>query len=73
MSAIFIAGRHCSKEMREAYKRCEEFLDLEVKQQDPILMQKEQLMDMVSKTTPDRVQEILEQWVSAIPKSESSI
>lgn len=46
-------------EMKEAFKRCEEFLDLEVKEEDPLLKQKEQLRQEIDKATPERVQEIL--------------
>ena len=46
-------------EMREAFKRSEEFLDLEVKEEDPLLKQKEQLRIAVEKATPERVQEMI--------------
>lgn len=47
------------EEMREAYKRSEEFLDLEVTQQDPLLKQKEKLYEEIAKATPEQVQKIL--------------
>ncbi len=46
-------------EMRDAFKRSEEFLDLELKEEDPLLKQKEQLRNEIEKATPDKVQEIL--------------
>ncbi len=46
-------------EMREAFKRSEEFLDLEQKEEDPLLKQKEQIIDAVTKATPEKVQEML--------------
>jgi hypothetical protein len=47
------------KEMREAFKRSEELLDLEVREEDPLLKQKEKLKDMIDKVSPEKVQEIL--------------
>lgn len=46
-------------EMKEAFKRSEEFLDLELKDEDPVLKQKEQLRNELEKATPGQVQEIL--------------
>lgn len=46
-------------EMQEAFKRSEEFLDLELKEEDPLLKQKEQLRSEIEKATPEKVQEIL--------------
>jgi len=46
------------KEMREAFMRCTPYLDLEVKHEDPILKQKEELKKLVDNATPERVQEI---------------
>ncbi|TBR08517.1 MAG: site-specific integrase [Candidatus Nitrosotenuis sp.] len=46
-------------EMNDAFKRCEEFLDLELREEDPLLKQKEQLRNEIEKATPERVQEIL--------------
>ncbi len=46
-------------EMREAFKRCEEFLDLEVKEEDPLFKQKEELRTMIEKATPEQMQKIL--------------
>jgi len=46
-------------EMRESFKRSEEFLDLEMKNEDPILQQKEKIIDAVTRATPERVQEML--------------
>lgn len=45
--------------MREAFKRSEEFLDLEVREEDPILKQKEQIINAVSNAAPEKVQEML--------------
>ncbi len=46
-------------EMREAFKRSEEFLDLEVKEEDPLLIQREQVKVAIEKATPEKVQELL--------------
>lgn len=46
-------------EMREAFKRSEEFLDLEVKSEDPLLKQKDQLQNAIANATPEKVQEML--------------
>ena len=46
-------------EMREAFKRSEEFLDLELKEEDPLLKQKEDLHSMIEKATPEQMQKIL--------------
>ena len=47
------------EEMCNAFKRSEEFLDLESKEEDPLLKRKDQIVDAVSKATPDKVQEML--------------
>ncbi len=44
--------------MRESFTRCTSLLDLEVKHEDPILKQKEELKRVIEKSTPDKVQEI---------------
>lgn len=46
-------------EMRDAFKRCEEFLDLEVSEEDPLLKQRERVLDGIRNATPEKVQEIL--------------
>ena len=48
-----------SKEMREAFKRSEQFLDLELKEEDPLLKQKEEMHTMITKATPEEMQKIL--------------
>jgi hypothetical protein len=47
------------KEMSEAFKRCEEFLDLESQHEDPLQKQKEQLQNAIQNATPEKVQEML--------------
>lgn len=46
-------------EMRDAFKRSEEFLDLEVKSEDPLLKQKDHLYTIIEKAAPEKVQEML--------------
>ena len=46
-------------EMCEAFKRSETLLDLEVNEEDPLLKQKEQIINAVSKAAPEKVQEML--------------
>lgn len=46
-------------EMGEAFKRSEEFLDLEIKEEDPLLKRKEELHAVIEKATPEKVQEML--------------
>lgn len=58
------------KEMREAFQRCEEFLDLEVREEDPMLKQKDKLHQEIEKATPDKVQKILRLLESANPPSD---
>lgn len=53
-------------------KRKTVFLDLEQKEEDPLLKQKEQLHKAIEGAAPDRVQEMLRILTSAIPASESS-
>lgn len=48
------------KEMREAFKRSEESLDLEVKEIDPLLKQKEELHGMIEKATPEQMQKMFQ-------------
>ena len=47
------------KEMRDAFRRSEEFLDLEVKEIDPLLKQKEDLHGMIEKATPEQCKRYL--------------
>lgn len=58
------------KEMRDAFKRSHEFLDLELKEEDPLLKQKEELRIAIDSATPERVQEMFRILTSAIPASE---
>jgi hypothetical protein len=58
-------------EMSEAFKRSEAFLDLEVKGEDPLIKQREQLHTAIERAAPDEVQEILTMLGSAIPNSGS--
>ena len=53
-------------------KRKTVFLDLEQKEEDPLLKQKEELHKTIEGAAPDRVQEMLRILTSAIPASESS-
>ena len=46
-------------EMCESFKRSQEFLDLEVKEEDPLLKQKEQLKVTIDKATPEQMQRML--------------
>lgn len=43
------------KEMREAFKRSEEFLDLEAREEDPLLKQREQIQTAILKATPEQL------------------
>jgi hypothetical protein len=47
------------KEMKNAFKRSEEYLDLETKSEDPLIKQKEELHDGIEKAAPEKVQEML--------------
>lgn len=45
---------------REEHRgRCEEFLDLELKEEDPLLKQKELIQGALDKAAPEKVQEML--------------
>lgn len=48
------------KEMRAAFKRSEEFLDLEVREEDPLLKQKEQLQSAIATATPEQLGQMQE-------------
>lgn len=50
------------KEMREAFKRSEEFLDLEVTAEDPILKQKEMAQEIIQHATPEQLGKVLEMF-----------
>lgn len=52
-------------EMSEAFKRCEEFLDLETRREDPLLEKKEELRKMIERAAPERVQEMIRLLTSA--------
>ena len=54
-----------ANEMREAFKRCEEFLDLEIKEEDPLFKQKEEMRIMIENATPEQMQKILSAGRSA--------
>jgi hypothetical protein len=58
------------KEMRESFIRCEEFLDLEIKHEDPLLKQKEELHREIELAAPERVQEMIRILTPANPNSE---
>ncbi len=47
-------------EMYESFKQSEEFLDLEVKEEDPLLKHKEQIHTMIEGASPDGVQKMLQ-------------
>lgn len=46
--------------MRDAFKRSEKFLDLEINQEDPILRQKEQMKETIQNATPEDLGQVLE-------------
>lgn len=58
------------KEMQDAFSRCEEFLDLEIKEDDPEIKQKEQIRAAIENASSDKVQEILRILSSAKPMPE---
>ncbi|GEM_PF-4685980 len=59
--------------MREAYKRCEEFLDLEKREAKSIFeRQREELQKAVAKANPEQVQKVLAVLGSAMPSSEGN-
>ncbi len=45
--------------MRESFKQAEEFLDLEIKEEDPLFKQKEEMCTRIDKAIPDQIQKIL--------------
>lgn len=47
-------------EMREAFRRSEVFLDLELREEDPLLKQKEQVQKAVAMATPDQLGQMQE-------------
>jgi len=50
------------KEMRNAFKRSEELLDLELQKENPLLKQKEELQDTIQKATPEELGQVLEMF-----------
>ena len=50
------------REMRDAFKRSEEFLDLETSNEDPILEQKEAMQQTIRDATPEELGSILEMF-----------
>jgi hypothetical protein len=48
------------KEMKEAFKRSEEFLDLELREEDPLLKQREQIQMAISNATPEQLGQMQE-------------
>ena len=50
------------KEMREAFKRSEELLDLELIEEDPMLKQKEEMKDTIQQATPEELGKVLEMF-----------
>jgi len=47
-------------EMCEAFKRSEPLLDLELKEEDPLLRQKEELHVIIEKATPEQMQKMFQ-------------
>ena len=47
-------------EMREAFRRCEEFLDLEETDEDPVMKQREHVQTTVARATPEQLGKMLE-------------
>ncbi len=50
------------QEMREAFKRSEELLDLEAQDADPILEQKQDMHDIIHDATPEKLGLMLEMF-----------
>lgn len=50
------------KEMREAFTRSEELLDLELQKENPILKLKEEMQDTIQKATPEELGQMLEMF-----------
>lgn len=48
------------EEMRAAFKRCEEFLDLETREEDPTTKQREHIQMAIGKATPEQLGQMLE-------------
>ncbi|WP_179365099.1 site-specific integrase [Nitrosarchaeum sp. AC2] len=48
------------KEMRDAFSRSEELLDLELQKENPVLKQKEALKDTIQNATPEELGQVLE-------------
>lgn len=57
-------------EMSEAFKRCEEFLDLETRHEDPLQKMRDEARQMLDQAAPEKVQEIVRFLTSANPDSE---
>ncbi|MDE1766204.1 MAG: hypothetical protein KGI27_08030 [Thaumarchaeota archaeon] len=57
-------------EMSEAFKRCEEFLDLETRHEDPLQKKREEARQMIERAAPEKVQEMIRFLTSANPDSE---
>lgn len=49
-------------EMREAFKRSEVFLDLELREEDPLLKQKDQMQKAVAMATPEQLGQMQEMF-----------
>ena len=45
-------------EIRETFKRCEEFLDIEIKKEDPLMKQKKAAKITIDNATPEQIQRI---------------
>ncbi len=46
-------------EIHEAFKRSEEFLDLDAREEDSLLKQREQLHTAIQSAAPEKVQDVL--------------
>ncbi|MEW5840980.1 MAG: hypothetical protein AB1753_08250 [Thermoproteota archaeon] len=49
-------------EMREAFKRSEVFLDLELREEDPLLKQKDQMQKAIAMATPEQLGQMQEMF-----------
>ena len=57
------------QEMRGSFKSCEEFLDLEIKREDPLLKQKEEFKHVIGSATPEQMQEMLKTFARSCSES----
>ena len=64
-----LVRRGLTQEMWGSFKRTEEFLDLEIKREDPLLKQKEEFKHVIESGTPEQMQAMFKTFARSCSES----